>query len=114
MLKLARWSTTHRKYVLLGWVALLLIVNALGQSAGATYSNNFTLPSSDAQRASDLLKASFPAQAGDRDQIVVRVASGTVLDAPVRARVGAMLAKVARLPHVASVQSPYASAAGAS
>jgi len=23
MLKLARWSTTHRMYVVLGWVALL-------------------------------------------------------------------------------------------
>jgi hypothetical protein len=34
MLKLARWSTTHRKYVLLGWVVLLLAVNALAQSAG--------------------------------------------------------------------------------
>src|SRR5262249_59576913 len=69
MLKLARWSTTHRKYVLLGWVVLLLGVNLLAQSTGTKYSNNFTLPHSDAQRASDLLKRSFPAQAGDRDTI---------------------------------------------
>ena len=60
MLKLARWSTTHRKYVVLGWVALLVAVNALAQSAGTSYSNNFTLPNSDAQRASDLLQRSFP------------------------------------------------------
>ncbi len=56
MLKLARWSTTHRKYVLLGWVVLLLAVNALAQSAGTHYSNNFTLPNSDAQRANELSK----------------------------------------------------------
>ena len=29
MLKLARWSTAHRWYVLLGWVALLFIVGVL-------------------------------------------------------------------------------------
>ncbi|MBA3808079.1 MAG: MMPL family transporter, partial [Solirubrobacterales bacterium] len=34
MLKLARWSTTHRKYVVLGWVVLLFAVNAIAQSAG--------------------------------------------------------------------------------
>ena len=61
MLKLARWSTTHRKYVVLGWIVLLLGVNVLAQSAGTSYSNNFTLPNSDAQRASDLLAAQLPA-----------------------------------------------------
>ncbi len=75
MLKLARWSTTHRKYVVLGWLALLLAVNAFAQSAGTDYSNNFTLPNSDAQRAADLLQRSFPAQAGDRDTIVYKVSS---------------------------------------
>ena len=68
MLKLARWSTTHRKYVLIGWVLVLIAVNIFAQSAGTSYSNNFTLPNSDAQRAADLLEHSFPAQAGDRDR----------------------------------------------
>ncbi len=108
MLKLARWSTTHRKYVVLGWLALLLAVNAFAQSAGTTYSNNFTLPNSDAQRAADLLQQSFPAQAGDRDTIVYKVSSGSVYDPAVRARMSAMFARVARLPHVTSVISPYA------
>jgi RND superfamily putative drug exporter len=110
MLKLARWSTTHRKYVLLGWVLLLLGVNAFAQAAGTSYSNNFTLPNSDAQRAADLLQRSFPAQAGDRDTIVYAVSSGTVLDGAVHARMSAMLASVAKLPHVAAVISPYAGA----
>jgi putative drug exporter of the RND superfamily len=110
MLRLARWSTTHRKYVLLGWVVLLFAVNALAQSAGTSYSNNFTLPNSGAQRAADLLQRSFPAQAGDRDTIVFKVSSGTVLGPAVRARMGATFAAVAKLPHVAGVISPYAGA----
>ncbi len=111
MLKLARWSTTHRKYVLLGWIVLLFGVNLVAQSAGTSYSNNFTLPNSGAQRAADLLQRSFPAQAGDRDTIVYKVSSGTVLDPAVRARMSAMFAEVEKLPHVAAVISPYAGAA---
>jgi RND superfamily putative drug exporter len=111
MLKLARWSTTHRLYVLLGWFVLLVAVNALAQSAGTAYSNNFTLPNSDAQRASNLLQRSFPSQAGDRDTIVFKVASGTVLDPAVKSRMSAMFARVEKLPHVSGVISPYAGAA---
>ncbi len=110
MLKLARWSTTHRKYVVIGWVALLIAVNLFAQSAGTSYSNNFTLPNSDAQRASDLLDKSFPAQAGDRDTIVYKVFSGRVTSPAVRARMTAMFAQVAKLPHVSSVISPYTGA----
>jgi RND superfamily putative drug exporter len=111
LLKLARWSTTHRKYVVLGWIALLVIVNVLAQSAGTSYSNNFTLPNSDAQRASDLLQHSFPAQAGDRDTIVFKVDSGTVRDPAVQARMEAMFKEIAKKPHVAAVISPYGGAA---
>jgi putative drug exporter of the RND superfamily len=107
MLKLARWSTTHRKYVLIGWIVLLFGVNALAQSAGTEYSNNFTLPNSDAQRAADLLQKSFPAQAGDRDTIVFATKNGTVLDPAVRSRMSATFAEVEKLPHVAAVISPY-------
>ena len=111
MLKLARWSTTHRLYVVIGWIALLVIVNTLAQSAGTQYSNNFTLPNSDAQRAADLLQHSFPTQAGDRDQIVFRVRSGTVLDPVVRRHMSETFARIAKLPHVAGIVSPYDGAA---
>jgi len=111
LLKLARWSTTHRWYVVLGWFLLPLVVIAFAASAGTTYSNNFTLPNSDAQRASDLLQKSFPAQAGDRDTIVYEVSSGSVEDRAVRSRMSAMFARVEKLPHVTAVISPYAGAA---
>ncbi|HWX86688.1 MAG TPA: MMPL family transporter, partial [Solirubrobacteraceae bacterium] len=109
MLKLARWTTTHRLYIAIGWVILLIGVNAIAQSGGgASYSNNFTLPNSDSQRASDLLAHSFPAQAGDRDTIVFKVAHGTVEDPAVRTHMSALFAKVGSLPHVSAVVSPYA------
>ncbi len=111
MLNLARWSTTHRKYVVIGWIVLLIAINALAQSAGTSYSNNFTLPNSDAQRASDLLQQSFKTQSGDRDTIVFRVDSGSVREPAVRAHMEAMFREVAKKPHVAAVISPYDGAA---
>jgi RND superfamily putative drug exporter len=112
MLKLARWSTTHRLYIVIGWIVLIFAINTLAQSAGTEYSNNFTLPNSDAQRAADLLQHSFPAQAGDRDQLVFRVTSGSVLDPAVRRHMEATFAQIEHLPHVAGVVSPYGAAAG--
>ena len=111
MLKLARWSTTHRKYVVLGWVVLLFGVNAIAQSAGTSYSNNFTIPNSDAQRAADLLGKSFKAQSGDRDTIVFKTSTGNVSDPAVKEPMQATFAKVAKLPHVKEVISPYSSEA---
>jgi putative drug exporter of the RND superfamily len=109
MLKLARWTTTHRLYIAIGWVVLLIGVNIIAQSGGgASYSNNFTLPNSDAQRASDLLAHSFPAQAGDRDTIVFKTENGGVQAPSVRDRMSALFAKVSGLPHVSGVISPYA------
>jgi RND superfamily putative drug exporter len=113
MLRLARWSTTHRLYVAIGWVVLLVGVGALARSAGTAYSNNFTIPKSEAQHAADLLDRSFPAQAGDRDTIVFGVTRDTVAQPAVRARMAGLFARVARMPHVASVVSPYAGRAGA-
>jgi RND superfamily putative drug exporter len=109
MLKFARWSTTHRLYIAIGWVILLIGVNVISQSSGgAAYSNNFTLPNSDAQRASDLLAHSFPAQAGDRDTIVFKVTHGNVSEPAVRRRMTNLFGEVSRLPHVTGVISPYA------
>ncbi len=113
MLKLARWSTTHRLYVILGWLAVIAAAGALAHTVGATYSNNFTLPGSGAQQAGNLLARSFPTQAGDRDQIVFKSTAGSVRDAAVRDRLTAMFAQVRQLPHVAAVIGPYSGAGDA-
>jgi len=55
-----------------------------------------------------VLKADFPARAGDSEQIVVQARQGTLRSAAAEAAVTSMLGRVARLPHVQSVVSPYA------
>jgi len=103
----AQWAVRHRRTVVIIWLVLLIGSLGLSGAIGTEYSNNFSLPGTDAQRAADLLKRDFPAQAGDSDQIVFATRSGHVTDAAVRARVAPMLATVAHLPHVTGVISPY-------
>lgn len=103
----ARWCFHHRKTVLAFWLTALIGFAVIGQSAKALYSNTFSLPGTDSSRALAVLKADFPATAGDSDQIVVQARHGTLRSPAARDAVTSMLTRVSRLPHVSSVASPY-------
>jgi RND superfamily putative drug exporter len=107
MLKLTRWTIAHRRIVVVGWIVLAVGVLGVSQAVGKRNANNFSLPNTDSQRAVDLMQSKFPAQAGDSDQIVFRTRTGKLTDASARAAIKPMLVRVARLPHVAGVVSPY-------
>src|SRR5882724_3142028 len=113
MLKLTRWTIAHRRIVVLSWIVLAVGVLALSQAVGKRNANNFSLPNTDSQRAIDLLQSRFPAQAGDADQIVFRTRAGKLTDASTRAAIAPALVRIARLPHVAGVVSPYDAGANA-
>jgi putative drug exporter of the RND superfamily len=108
-----RWLISHRRIVVVSWIALALGVLALSQAVGKRTSNDFSLPNTDSQRAFDLLQSRFPAQAGDVDQIVFRNRTGRLGDKSARAVIVLLLHRIARLPHVAGVSSPYAPGAHA-
>ena len=107
MLGLASFCSDRRRLVVVLWVVLLVSVFGGWRAVGSRYANNFSLGNTGSQHAADLLQQSFPTQSGDRDQIVFHAPAG--VDAPeVRQRVEPMLDRVAKLPHVAGVLSPYA------
>ena len=113
MLKLTRWTIAHRRIVVVSWIVLAIGVLAASQAVGKRNANNFSLPNTDSQRAIDLLQSRFPAQAGDADQIVFRTRTRKLTDASTRAVIAPALERIARLPHVAGVVSPYAAGAHA-
>ena len=108
MRRLAAWCVRHRRITVLGWIGILVVCALAAGAAGATFKSNFDLPSSDSQRALDLLKTRFPGQSGDNATIVFHTTPGPVTQPAVRARIQAMFARVATLPHVRGVVSPYA------
>jgi RND superfamily putative drug exporter len=110
--RIARWSMAHSKTVLAGWLAILIAVIGVSSAVGTRYANDSSSGDTESQRATDMLRQSFPAQAGDTDQIVLRARDGEVTDPAIRSRVEPMLARVARLPHVTDVVSPYSKGGG--
>jgi putative drug exporter of the RND superfamily len=112
MASMARWCYRRRAWVLIGWVALLVVLGAGGRAAGSAYSDTLTPPGTGSTAALHLEEQAFPRHAGDQDTIVWRASTRSVRAPAVRAEITAMLARVVAAPGVASVVSPY-SARGA-
>ncbi|MBV9683409.1 MAG: MMPL family transporter, partial [Solirubrobacterales bacterium] len=108
MLNIARWTMTHRRFVVIAWIVAAVGIFAVSGAVGKKTASDFTLPGTGSQHAVDLLKSRFPAQAGDADQIVFQARNGRLTGNAYRATIVTTLARVRDLPHVTSVDSPYA------
>ncbi len=104
MKSLARFAVRRRWLVLVAWIILFVGLTGAAQSVGTAFSNSFSLPGTDSTRAFALL-SQVKSLGGEADQIVFQATSGTIADQ--RATIEQMLARVAHLPKVASVTSPF-------
>jgi RND superfamily putative drug exporter len=103
----------HRRTVLIGWIVGLIVLTVLSQSAGTDYKNSFSLNGTQSFEALQLLERAAPKASGDVEQVVFAVKKGTLTEPAMKARADAVLKKLAALPEVASVASPYAAGAAA-
>ncbi len=113
MRAIGRWCVVHRRTVLGGWIAGMILLTVLSQSAGSDYKNSFSLNGTQSFEALQLLQRAAPKASGDIEQVVFAVKHGKVTDAAAKAGANTVLKKLAALPEVASVGSPYASGASA-
>ena len=113
MIRLAHWSFRRRKLVVAGWLLAAVVVLALSSASGSKFNSNFNLPNTDSQAAVSLLTKNFPAASGEGDQVVFQTRHGaTIRSGSVKTAATTALAKIAKVPGVETVISPY-SAAGA-
>ncbi|MDX6255062.1 MAG: putative drug exporter of the superfamily [Frankiales bacterium] len=113
MRTLALWCFRHRRLVVVGWLLAVVALVGASQAAGTAFDNSLSLPGTDSAKAEALLRANAPKAAGDAEQIVVATKGGaTLTDPAVRAQAEALFARLARLPGVTGITSPY-SAGGA-
>jgi len=110
MRRLADWCFTHRFVVLGGWIAALMLAVFLQSSIGSNYSSGSRLSGTQSATAQDLLRRAAPGVSGDTERIVFATKHGGVTQAAVKAQVQATIAKVAQLPGVSGVVSPYSPA----
>jgi putative drug exporter of the RND superfamily len=92
--------------VLIAWAVALAVAFGLSAAFGGEFANDSSVPGSDSAQAQSLLSERFPAQSGDTVKVVVR--ADNVNGAEVHSAVEALLGELGRMPHVASVEDPYA------
>ena len=95
---LARWSranASHPWRVILTWLGILVALIALVASVGGSLKDEFEIPGSDTQKATDLIEAEFAEEQGGVLNLVFAAPEGQRLDTPERK--AAINAAIARL-----------------
>jgi RND superfamily putative drug exporter len=104
--RLARWCFTHRRKVVLSWVAGLIVITAASVAFHGVFENKFNGGNSESAHAQSLLNQRFPSRAGDDAQVVFHTAD-PVTSPAVEEHISATLSHLRGLPDVAGVVSPF-------
>jgi putative drug exporter of the RND superfamily len=84
---LARWAracATHPWRVVGGWVGIVVVLIVLVGTVGGELRDEFEIPGSDSQRATDLLETEFSSEQGAVLNVVFAAPEGERLDTPER------------------------------
>ncbi|MGW2873935.1 MMPL family transporter [Kitasatospora sp. NPDC001225] len=101
--RLGEWCARHWLTVILLWLVALAGVQAANRAVGGSYSDDFSLPGTQAQQGRSVLQAHEPAAAGTSSQVVLHDAAQLTGFQP---QIAEAVAALQQLPHVLSVQSP--------
>ena len=99
---LARWAracATHPWRVLGAWLGIVVLLIALVATVGGSLRDEFEIPGSDTQRATDLIESEFASEQGGVLNIVFAAPEGQRLDTPERkAAIEGAMAKLRAAP----------------
>jgi RND superfamily putative drug exporter len=106
--RLAHLAFRRRRLVLALWLAAAVVAIAVAQASGGKTNDDFTIPGTEAQNASDVLSAELPAFSGGQSTIVFAArGAAKITDPASRAVITTALARVRSVPQVSSVVTPY-------
>ena len=84
---LARWMracATHPWRVILSWLGIIALLIALVATVGGSLKDQFEIPGSDTQKATDLIESEFASEQGGVLNLVFAAPKGERLDTPAR------------------------------
>src|SRR6266542_2604679 len=84
---LARWTracATHPWRVVVGWVGIVVLLIVLVGTVGGSLRDEFEIPGSDTQKATDLIESEFASEQGGVLNVVFAAPEGERLDTPAR------------------------------
>ncbi|MFF4750341.1 MMPL family transporter [Streptomyces sp. NPDC002514] len=110
--RLGRFSFRRRRLVLLLWIAVLAVVGLGAAGVSNSTTDSFSIPGTESQQATDLLKKEFPQASADAAtaQVVFRTANGQKLTSGAhKSEIESLVADLGRAHQVAQVADPYTS-----
>src|SRR5215218_3432509 len=93
--RLARSFAYHPWRTILGWVGIIVLLVVLVATVGGSLRDEFEIPGSDTQKATDLIESEFASEQGGVLNVVFAAPAGERLDTP--RRKAAIAAEIARL-----------------
>src|SRR5690349_756738 len=100
-----RWSATHRKRAILGWIAFVILATVIGGAVGQRMLADEDTGNGESRAADQAIAAAgFPKKA--EEQVLVQGKGPR--DAATKAAVGDVVKRLKAVPHVVEVESPYA------
>jgi putative drug exporter of the RND superfamily len=84
---LARWAracATHPWRVIVAWLGIVALLIVLVGAVGGSLKDEFEIPGSDTQKATDLIESEFAAEQGGVLNLVFAAPEGETLDTPER------------------------------
>jgi RND superfamily putative drug exporter len=106
--QLGRLVARRRRLVVFAWLVLLVGVIALAVAGGGKTVDNFTVPGTQSQQATDLLAQRIPAFAGGQTQVVFATSGpAKVTESVYRTSIEAAVASLRKVPQVAVVSDPF-------
>ena len=101
----ARWSATHRKTAVLGWLAFVVVAFTIGGAAGTVTLKHEDMGNGDSRAAERVLAQQFPRERA-AEQVLIQSRNGGLLGSEYRAAVDELVARLSRMPAVAQIESP--------
>jgi RND superfamily putative drug exporter len=107
--RLAQFAFRRRRLVLAVWLAAAIAAIAIAQVSGGKTNDNFTIPGTEAQNASDVLSAKLPAFSGGQSTIAFATtnSSAKVTDPAISAAIKTAMTELKSVPQVSSVVDPF-------
>ena len=101
-----RWSATHRKTAIWGWLAFVIVSIAIGGAVGTKVLQQDELGVGESGRADETIQGAFPRSA--EELILIQNNAETATDPSFRAVVADVQRRLAQVPYAQEFESPYA------
>jgi uncharacterized membrane protein YdfJ with MMPL/SSD domain len=100
-----RWSASHRKTAVLGWLAFVVVAFGVGSAAGTVTLKSEDWGNGDSKVANQVLAKEFPRERAG-EQVLIQSRDGRLAGSEYRAAVSDLVTRLRSVPGVTGLRSP--------